>query len=120
MDSPTKIDVEPVKDVSSSGSPAPSEQSTAVSNVGPVGCIRTWLADVVGGAVDAYSRELKESPIRTKAITSCAIAMLGELIGTQLKPRKADGTRGNALWRTLARQSAHIIMYLCLSSLQKL
>jgi len=53
-----------------------------------------WLTQLVKDAVDAYSNELKVSPIRTKAITSCVISMLGELIGTALKPRKADGTRG--------------------------
>ena len=53
-----------------------------------------WLTQLVKDAVAAYSNELKVSPIRTKAITSCVISMLGELIGTALKPRKADGTRG--------------------------
>ena len=60
---------------------------------------RNWLTELVTNAVEAYSRELKGSPIRTKAITSCVISMLGELIGTALKPRKADGTRGKFLLR---------------------
>lgn len=55
---------------------------------------KNWLTELVSGAVEAYAKELKDSPIRTKALTSCVISMLGELIGTALKPRKPDGTRG--------------------------
>ncbi len=98
MDSPIKDDIVDAKTASSSTSPTSTEQvSSVASALTPVGSAGKWLTDLVSSAVEIYARELKESPIRTKAITSCAIAMLGELIGTQLKPRKADGSRGNVV-----------------------
>jgi hypothetical protein len=54
----------------------------------------SWLVKAVTSAVEAYSTELRVSPIRTKAITSCAISILGELIGNRLKPARPDGTKG--------------------------
>lgn len=74
--------------------PGPTSSTASVARRRPVRCDQ-WLSTFVTNAVDAYCKELKESPIRTKAITSCAISMLGELIGTALKPRKPDGSRGS-------------------------
>lgn len=79
-------------------SPGPSTSTPAAEPISrAVTTSKNWLTELVTGAVEAYSKELKDSPIRTKALTSCAISMLGELIGTALKPRKPDGTRGEIL-----------------------
>lgn len=100
MDAPVKTDVkesvvEPPKpnETSSNTAPPSIPSGSVVRAPASSGCL-SWLTDIVTAAVDAYSKELKESPLRTKAITSCAIAMLGELIGTQMKPRRRDGSRG--------------------------
>ncbi len=81
---------ERTEDVSPPGVSLPVDVSSVESAVKTT----NWLTELVTGAVDAYSRELKQSPLRTKALTSCVISMLGELIGTALKPRKRDGSRG--------------------------
>ena len=96
MSSPTKDDVEPVVPGGAAAAVAtePRRGETRGTSVQPTNSGLSWLTRLVTSAVDAYSAELRESPIRTKAITSCAIAMLAEVIGTQLKPRRADGSRG--------------------------
>ena len=71
---------------------------------------KNWLTELVSGAVEAYAKELKDSPIRTKALTSCVISMLGELIGTALKPRKPDGSRGKD-WLWLVRALPKSIVF---------
>ena len=78
-------------DVSSTENSHETAVSPSTCTIGTAG---QWLHDLVSNAVEAYTAELRDAPLRTKAITSCAIAMLGELIGTQLKPRKPDGSRG--------------------------
>lgn len=93
---PVEAKVERSEDVSSldtNGNVQSPPVTSAISS-------RNWLTELVTNAVDAYSKELKVAPIRTKAITSCVISMLGELIGTALKPRKADGTRGKIILYT--------------------
>lgn len=88
--------------------PCGTSSNGAVARMRPLWC-NHGLADFVSSAVEAYSKELKDSPIRTKAITSCAISMLGELIGTYLKPRRPDGSRGNTIF---IDNSSYLNMYL--------
>jgi len=53
------------------------------------------LSGIVEGPITHYSNALREAPLCTKAITSCIVALLGEIIGAALKSKRRADRRGN-------------------------
>lgn len=52
------------------------------------------LYGLVEGPVTQYSTALREAPLCTKAITSCIVALLGEVIGASLKSKSRADRKG--------------------------
>jgi hypothetical protein len=52
------------------------------------------LYGLVEGPVTQYSIALQEAPLCTKAITSCIVALLGEVIGASLKSKSRADRKG--------------------------
>ena len=50
-----------------------------------------FLSRGLGGALEAYNGSMRNSPLRTKALTSCAVALLGEVVGAFLSARASAG-----------------------------
>ena len=70
-------------------------QSTALSHIIKVtGLLQESLVNTITSVINTYCDSLQTSPLYTKALTSCVIAILGELIGSYLKPPTKDGKRG--------------------------
>lgn len=59
----------------------------------------------VGGAVEVYNRNMRLSPLRTKALTSCAVALLGEVVGAAINARIVAARSGGS---GLPSPSAHV------------
>jgi len=75
--------------------PAPSTDNTSINiavatvenPAGPFKFVLTYLS----GLLAKYQAALGVNPLRTKAITSCIISVIGELIGSYIKYRKRIG-----------------------------
>lgn len=51
-------------------------------------CLINCAKVSLGGAWQWYQNSLRTSPVATKAITSCVIGVIGDIVATHLKNRK--------------------------------
>lgn len=65
-------------------------------------CVHT-VSSSLTGCLEAYTTALKESPLLTKALTSCVIGLLGELIGTYIQERKKNPSECKPLIERIKR-----------------
>eukprot|EP00600_Ochromonadales_sp_CCMP1393_P006560 CAMPEP_0174955268 /NCGR_PEP_ID=MMETSP0004_2-20121128/889_1 /TAXON_ID=420556 /ORGANISM="Ochromonas sp., Strain CCMP1393" /LENGTH=315 /DNA_ID=CAMNT_0016203181 /DNA_START=288 /DNA_END=1232 /DNA_ORIENTATION=+ len=73
--------------------PAAATVAAPVDNADILTQMLASITTSVASVASAYNAELQAAPLRTKAITSCVISVLGELIGHRLKPRRPDGSK---------------------------
>jgi alkyl hydroperoxide reductase subunit AhpC len=71
------------------GFPRPSLSVTSLSCISSPSNVFSCFADKLRSFHAFYSHSLQERPILTKSITSCIIAMIGELIGSGIHNSKA-------------------------------
>jgi hypothetical protein len=75
---------------------SPTSSSTGSSLTRLLQPLLAWLRRGVGGAAEVYNRNMRLSPLRTKALTSCAVALLGEVVGAAINARVVAARSGGS------------------------